>query len=172
MKSINVNVESIASALFILGYERIDPITYTRVLAQLSLASQQNKFIEYDNSRYFLSFNFGEEFSNCFWKCISTVDGISLSDDIDMDTDISQLMNLSNEKVSLRDYINTMNNRLLFLYIKEYVDLKEIVRYKIQLYGEDYINNFSLLFCDFERKQFEDIFEIDSKENINQKKIY
>lgn len=158
MRTIYINTESVISALFLLGYDFLDPLTISSVLAELVKAIHEEKRILDGNDEYECEFSTDIALSDAMEACLDLSFGARLKDGCDMDSNVASYCKLDGEYLSLGQYINKKNNRLLASFIERYVDLRSVLMRKITTYGYQNINLFKSLFCDKERDILFDVF--------------
>ena len=155
MKKIDINTENIISALFILGFTQIDSYLLTAITALLTIQSRKNKtnHIVLENEHYDCILNLIEEDkpSKTFLKFVDYQFIIKLKEGITFDTDVTKTINLNNINYTFKQYISTLNNKLLAEYIQKNIDLNKIIIEKISIYGKDNKDFFKLLFSDKEK---------------------
>lgn len=164
MKRITINTENLISALFILGFEQIDSFFLTAIMANLSINSRKNKFyqiiLEDEHYDCILDFKQDTELSKPFFKFVDVNFMTKLKDGINMDSDVAKVIELNNVNYSFRQYISSLNNRLLAKYIEQNIDLSKIVIEKISVYGKDNVMYFKDIFSDKEKSMLLEIFGI------------
>ena len=128
-----INTESILSALYILGFEKVDPVLFTLVLGRVSIDNSKNRLFKFKD----------EKISDGFEELLE-IDGnaIGLAWGGDMDFNISHF---EGSYIPLREALHPSTT--LVEYLKT-VDFEEILLTKMQLYGYNSIseidkNNFS-----------------------------
>ena len=154
MKKICVSVESIASSLFLLGYDSIDPWLFQTIVNDISVSSSDRlyKDVAVDGSLYSCVIEFSDEkFSEAFSNCVDTSFGIRIKDGISMNTDVSTFLERKKYFCSFGRYLKRINNLLLSSYIDTYIDLERITFDKVDFYGEENISLYPILLCDKER---------------------
>ena len=130
-----INTESLISSLFILGFDKVDPVLFTYTLGKLSLDDKEKKFY------------FEEQEPSIGFKKYVDYDGVvcKLKDGLTLDSMVSY-----NDKVfyPLRKMLNS--NKSLIEYLSQ-LDFSEIVSRKAESYGVKSVEDASLiLFCEKE----------------------
>lgn len=143
---ININTQNIISSLFLLGFDKLDPFIITATISNITINLRENKEVQLktgeENSTYEIKFTSDDKISKSFEKIVDMDFITKLKDGFTMDTDIAKIINLNNISMTVKQYLNTNNNRLLVQYIKENVDLRKIILEKISTYQQtnpDYI---------------------------------
>ena len=143
---ININTQNIISALFLLGFDKLDPFIITATISNITINLRENKEVQLKNgeeySTYEIKFTSDDKISKSFEKIVDMDFITKLKDGFTMDTDIAKIINLNNISMTVKQYLNTNNNRLLVQYIKENIDLRKIILEKISAYQQtnpDYI---------------------------------
>lgn len=153
MRKVRVNTEALVSALLLLGFDKIDALLYTYVLGSLKSTynnERKNMMYEFD---FFVDDSLSRVMSNCIKPNPTMV--IELKDGIDLDTDVSRFCNLKDDTISLGEYIDNSNNRLLATFIEGRLNIEEIVCFKVRRLGIENINNFASLFSIKEKEIIE-----------------
>lgn len=143
---ININTQNIISSLFLLGFDKLDPFIITATISNITINLRENKEVQLKNgeeySTYEIKFTSDDKISKSFEKIVDMDFITKLKDGFTMDTDIAKIINLNNISMTVKQYLNTNNNRLLVQYIKENIDLRKIILEKISAYQQtnpDYI---------------------------------
>ena len=142
-----INTEILVSALFAIGFNKVDSILYTYTLAQLSLDNQNLKLFEFKD----------EKLSQIFSKYVD-YDGVSfvLKTGINIDTMVSY-----NEKkyYPLKQMLKI--NRKLVEYLSN-LDFRKIILKKIEALSIDRVEDLELLFSDKEKEIIYKMFGIEN----------
>jgi len=157
MATIKINTQNILSALFLLGYDKVDAYMFTAMMGELSNKSKNNEksLCTLYNEEYEcdLEFTKDDPFDSIFSKCITPYfGGYMLKENINLNTDISRLFGFENTVLFLEDYISSNNNKLLSSYINNSIDMNKIIIKKIITYGLENTNNYPNLFCNKEKE--------------------
>lgn len=143
---ININTQNIISSLFLLGFDKLDPFIITATISNITINLRKNKEVQLktgeEYSVYEIKFTSDDKISKSFEKIVDMDFITKLKDGFTMDTDIAKIINLNNISMTVKQYLNTSNNRLLVQYIKENIDLRKIILEKISAYQQtnpDYI---------------------------------
>jgi hypothetical protein len=174
MEKINVNVEQVMSALFLLGFDKFDTHMYTSIIADLCKRNDRARTVTLDEKEYECKIEFIKDggLSSTFLSCIDiTPCWIKLKNGCDLQTNIAPAMGSEHRNYTFENYISSLNNRLLAGYISQYVDLKDIVIQKIKKYSE-FVHQDDLpdFFSDKERGIILDIFGINDMFRRNAEK--
>jgi hypothetical protein len=154
MRKIKVNTESLISALFLLGYDKVDALLYTLVLGATRIA--YNKLDK--TKMYELDFMVDDTLSRVFDNCIKSnpITMVELKDGYSMNTDVSKYCNLKDGTITFGEYISNDNNTLLAFFIKNNVNMEEVVCTKVCRLGINNISNFSSMFSEKEKNIVEE----------------
>lgn len=154
MRKIKVNTEAVISALFLLGYDKVDALLYTFVLGAMKNA--YNKLGR--TKMYDLDFVVDDSLSRVFDNCIksNSITVVELKDEYNMDTDVSKYCNLKEGTITFLEYIDNANNRFLAFFIENNINMEELVCEKVRRLGINNIRNFSSMFSDKEKKIVEE----------------
>ncbi len=167
MIKLKINTESIASALFILGYDRIDTYLFTAIHGSISILLNEMKTmpVNLDRNNYVVATEFiqDEEFKNPFSKCVDTDFGISMKEEINFNTNVAPLMGITGMEYSFIECIGNLDNRLLAEYIKQYIDLDKIIIEKINVYAKVNADYLSKVFCSKEKEIISRMFGIENE---------
>lgn len=167
MIKLKINTESIASAMFLLGYDRIDSYLFTAIQGSLSiLANEMNvRSVNFNEKQCDVAIEFiqDEEFKNPFSKCVDVDFGISMKEEVNFNTNVAPLMGIDGMEYSFIECIGGLDNRLLAEYIKQYIDLDRIIIEKINVYSKENIDYFPTLFCSKEKETLSRIFGIENR---------
>lgn len=143
---ININTQNIISSLFLLEFDKLDPFIITATISNITINLRKNKEVQLktgeEYSVYEIKFTSDDKISKSFEKIVDMDFITKLKDGFTMDTDIAKIINLNNISMTVKQYLNTSNNRLLVQYIKENIDLRKIILEKISAYQQtnpDYI---------------------------------
>lgn len=143
---ININTQNIISSLFLLGFDKLDPFIITATISNITINLRKNKEVQLKTGKeysvYEIKFTSDDKISKSFEKIVDMDFITKLKDGFTMDTDIAKIINLNNISMTVKQYLNTSNNRLLVQYIKENIDLRKIILEKISAYQQtnpDYI---------------------------------
>ena len=149
MKKIRVNTESLISALFLLGYEKVDAVLYMLVLGAIKTTDNKLKITDLE-----LDFSIDDSLSNVLSNCIKpcTAVIIELKEGYDLNTDVSSFNYLKEGTITLYDYINNSNNNSLATYIDNYINMEEIIRKKMSILGDKGIPSNAKLYSEKEKE--------------------
>ena len=149
-----INTEMLVSALFVLGFDKVDPLLFTYTLAHLSKDNTANfEFID-------------SSFSPLFDKIIDYTGGVfSLKEGIALETVVTP--NLNNDW-TLRKALST--NKELLRSLNFFV-FKEIVMKKIDSLGLDRIDQLGYLFSDKEITLVGEMFGADDNNIFVKKRV-
>ena len=156
-----INTEILVSALFAIGFDKVDALLYTYTLGQLSIDNQQLDLFEFEDYETHQIFNKYVDYDGVTFKL---KDGIT----------IDSMASYNDEKYyPLRKMLNT--NRRLIEYLSG-LDFRKIILKKIESLGVDRLDSFDLLFSNKEKEIMYKMFGIENimhAENvIRQSEIY
>jgi len=147
-----INTEELISALFIVGFDKIDSLLFTYTLGKLSIDNRVMQTFEFEDKECSDTFNKYVTYDN---------DTYHLVEDCDIDTFIL----VGDKNLPLRKILHT--NKKLITYLS-LLDFSEIVLKKIMLLGDNGIDTLASHFCDKEREIISKLFGINE---MNQRKM-
>lgn len=115
-----INTEAIVSSLFVLGFEKVDPILYTHLLGKLTIDNQKLSLFEFEEKPFSESFTKYVDCNNSIFK---------IKDGYTLDTNASPMKEynwtLRNLFARNTELINYLSN----------LDFREIVAKKLESYN-------------------------------------
>lgn len=115
-----INTEALIGSLFIIGFDKVDPILYTYTLARLTIDNQKIKIFHFEEKELSSTFNKYVDSSGLFFK---------LKEGYTLDTNVSPIKDYN---WTLRNLFN--KNTDLIEYLRSF-DFSEIVAKKMELFG-------------------------------------
>ena len=150
-----INTEMLVSSLFVLGFDKVDPILFTYTLGKLSI-DNINDF-KFDDS----------ETSQLFAKYVECNEGVfSLKKGISLDTVADPMLD---GEWTLRRALST--NKELLQSLKDF-DFKEIVMKKVDSIGLDRMDQLDYLFSNKEKTLIREMFKVEAAKNFVKRKKY
>ena len=133
-----INTETVVSSLFKVGFDKVDPILYTFVLAKISMDDKKQLF-KFKDQKTSLTFDKLVDYNGLIFKLkdglqmdtnVSVYNGLifKLKDDLQMDTNVS----LYGVNTQVGNLLITNHNLIKYL---NNLDFSEIVLKKAETYG-------------------------------------
>lgn len=137
-----INTESLVGSLFIIGFDKIDPILYTYTLGRLTIDNQKTKIFQFEEKELSNIFNKYVDSSGLFFK---------LKEGYTLDTNVSPI---KGNNWTLRNLFN--ENKDLIEYLR-YFDFSEIVVKKMELFGIERKEHLNSIFSNKEIELIEQL---------------
>lgn len=141
-----ISTEALVGSLFIIGFDKIDPILYTYTLGRLTIDNQKTKMFQFEEKELSNTFNKYVDSSGLFFK---------LKEGYTLDTNVSPikgdnwpLKNLFNKNTDLTEHLRNF-------------DFSEIIVKKMELFGIDRKEQLNSIFSSKEIELIEQL-------NLNQ----
>ncbi len=141
-----ISTEALVGSLFIIGFDKIDPILYTYTLGRLTIDNQKTRMFQFEEKELSNTFNKYVDYSGLFFK---------LKEGYTLDTNVSPI---KGDNWPLRNLFN--KNTDLIEHLRNF-DFSEIIVKKMELFDIECKEQLNLLFSSKEIELIEQL-------NLNQ----
>lgn len=119
-----INAETLIIGLFLIGFDRIDPVLFTYVLGKLSIDNQKLKLFEFSDSEIHQVFNKYVDYDGITFKLKNEISVNTINDY--KNKEFYLFRNILNQKEKLIEYLSQLDFSKIVLEKVKLYDIKKI----------------------------------------------